>query len=333
MLEAARALGKAVEKGYRPKRTIVFTNWDAEEDLLGGSTSWAIDHREKLRRDGVVYINLDSAASGPDFDGGATPALADFLKDTTRAVSHPDVAGSLYDAWSARFSSGEPEVESIVGATDYTAFQENVGMSCVDLISNGPYGVYHSQYDNFYWLSHFGDPGFRINTMMSRFVAVLLWRFANVDVLPMRYSSYATEVLGLVDEIEKKAASHRELRLDVAKAAAEKWLATAREFERQLDGRMESDEPLPESAARELNDLLMQVERAMTEEKGLESRPFYKHLIYAPQPTYRKEVLPRIFEAIEAGEWEKIDGFEKELVTAFDRAAELLKKATILLDS
>ena len=71
----------------------------------------------------------------------------------------------------------------------------------------------------------------------------------------------------------------------------------------------------------------MQVERAMTEETGLESRPFYKHLIYAPQPTYRKEVLPRIFEAIETGEWEKIVGFEKELVTAFDRATELLKKA------
>jgi N-acetylated-alpha-linked acidic dipeptidase len=280
----------------------------------------------------VVYVNLDSAASGPDFDGGATPALADFLKDATRSVSHPDVAGSLYDAWSARFPSGIPEVESIVGATDYTAFQENVGMSCVDLISNGPYGVYHSQYDNYYWLSRFGDPGFRINTMMSRFVAVLLWRFANVDVLPMRYSGYALEATGLLDEIEKKAATQRELRLDLAKAAAKKWLEAAGDFERRVDERMESDEPLPEPATREVNDLLMQVERAMTEETGLESRPFYKHLIYAPQPTYRKEVLPRIFEAIEAGEWEKIHGFERELVTAFDRAAELLKRATNLLD-
>ena len=96
---------------------------------------------------------------------------------------------------------------------------------------------------------------------------------------------------------------------------------------------MESDEPLPEPAMREVNDLLMKVERAMTEETGLESRPFYKHLIYAPQPTYRKEVLPRIFEAIEAGEWGKISGFEGELVSAFDRAAELLRKAAMLLDS
>ncbi len=50
-----------------------------------------------------------------------------------------------YDAWTARFESGTPQVETIVGATDYTAFQENVGMSCIDLTSDGPYGVYHSQ--------------------------------------------------------------------------------------------------------------------------------------------------------------------------------------------
>jgi hypothetical protein len=90
---------------------------------------------------------------------------------------------------------------------------------------------------------------------------------------------------------------------------------------------MESGEPISQDVATELNDLLMQVERAMTEDTGLESRPFYKHLIYAPQPTYRKEVLPRLFEAIEAGKWEDIVRFEAELVSAFDRAAELLKQA------
>jgi N-acetylated-alpha-linked acidic dipeptidase len=327
MLEVARALGKAVEQGYRPKRTLVFANWDAEEDLLGGSTSWAQDHRDKLRRDGVVYVNLDSAASGPDFQGGATPALADFLKDTTRYVSHPDVAGSIYDAWAARFSSGIPEVRTIVGATDYTAFQENVGMSCIDLTSDGPYGVYHSQYDNYFWLSRLGDPGFRLNTMMSRFVGVLLWRLANVDIIPMRYSGYARDVLEHIEEIEAKAAPHRQIRLADGRAAAKRWEAAATDYERQLNDRMESGEPISQDVATELNDLLMQVERAMTEDTGLESRPFYKHLIYAPQPTYRKEVLPRLFEAIEAGKWEDIVRFEAELVSAFDRAAELLKQA------
>ena len=35
ILEAARALGAAVRKGHRPRRTIVFAVWDGEEPLLG----------------------------------------------------------------------------------------------------------------------------------------------------------------------------------------------------------------------------------------------------------------------------------------------------------
>jgi N-acetylated-alpha-linked acidic dipeptidase len=72
---------------------------------------------------------------------------------------------------------------------------------------------------------------------------------------------------------------------------------------------------------------LLQVERAMTEPRGLLGRPFFKHLLYAPQPTYREELVPRVFEAIEAGRFDALDGHEAELVAAFDRAAALLTKA------
>jgi hypothetical protein len=72
----------------------------------------------------------------------------------------------------------------------------------------------------------------------------------------------------------------------------------------------------------------MDVERAMTEEEGLQSRPFFKHLIYAPQPTYRTELLPRIFEAIKAQEWDEIPRYEGQLVRAFERASALLRRAS-----
>jgi N-acetylated-alpha-linked acidic dipeptidase len=38
MLEVARVLGKMMEFGWRPLRTIVFANWDAKEYNLIGST-------------------------------------------------------------------------------------------------------------------------------------------------------------------------------------------------------------------------------------------------------------------------------------------------------
>ena len=69
----------------------------------------------------------------------------------------------------------------------------------------------------------------------------------------------------------------------------------------------------------------------MIENEGLASRPFYRHLIYAPQPTYREEVLPRVFEAIEQDDWESIPRFELQLVEAFDRAVELVEAAAALL--
>jgi N-acetylated-alpha-linked acidic dipeptidase len=297
---------------------------------LGGSTSWAKDFRDKLRRDGVVYVNLDSAASGPDFEGGATPALADFLKDVARDVPH-SAAPSFHEAWRKRFPSGEPEVETIVGATDYTAFQEYVGMSCIDLSSGGPYGVYHSMYDNYFWLSRIGDPGFLHNAALSRFLAVLLWRLADVEVLPMRYSGYASAVLSHIDEMEALARPSRTLKLAAARAAATRWQEAARALETTVDERRKGPEAIAPATSARVNGLLMQVERALVEEEGLKSRPFFKHLVYAPQPSYRKQVLPRMSEAVAAGEWNDIGRYEAQLVAAFDRARSLLEEARTTL--
>jgi N-acetylated-alpha-linked acidic dipeptidase len=337
LLEVARALGEALRAGHRPRRTIVFASWDAEEDLLGGSTSWAKDFRAHLLRHGVAYVNVDSAIAGPDFEGGSTPALAGFLGEVARSVHHPDGDGTVFDAWAARSKDGVPAVSDIVGATDYTAFQENIGMSCIDMSFGGDYGVYHSQYDNYFWMSRIADPGFRYGATMARLWGLLAWRLADASILPMRYSAYARSVQTYLDRVEtmsdQAAAEGRQarpaapLRLVAARAAARRWQQAAEDFEAGLDRRTAGGAALPGPAARAVNDRLMQVERAMTEDEGLRGRPYFKHLIYAPQPTYREEVLPRIFEAIASGDRRSIPRHEAQLVAAFDRAAELLVQA------
>ncbi len=333
LLETARALGEALKRGHRPRRTIVFANWDGEEQLLGGSIAWAVDRSRKLLADGVAYVNVDSAASGPEFEGGAVPALAAFLEEVAGAVQDP-AGRSVRERWAERSPGKRPEVKKIVGATDYTAFLGHLGMACIDMTFGGPYGVYHSQYDNYYWLSRIGDPGLRYSTTMARLWSLLAWRLADADVLPLRYSEYARAVRGYIEEIEKKAATadaSRALRLDAARAAAGRWEAAAAAFEAAAEAARASGSGLPAERAREVNALLAQVERALTEPTGLEGRAFFRHLIYAPQPTYREEVLPRLFEAIEAGRWEKIPAYEKELVAAFERAADLARRASAAL--
>ncbi|MBW2493770.1 MAG: hypothetical protein JRE43_03380, partial [Deltaproteobacteria bacterium] len=233
----------------------------------------------------------------------------------------------------ARSKTGALEVEKIVGATDYTAFLGNVGMSCIDMSFSGPYGVYHSQYDNYYWMSQIADVGFRYNTTMARLWAVLSWRIANADVLPMRYSGYAEEVGRYLEQMQERAAraGGKQIEFALAREASIRWRQSAEAFEAELQRRLSSDPPLSREVAGRIDTTLMGVERAMTEDSGLVRRPFFKHLIYAPQPSYREEVLPRIFEAIDDGRWEEIPGYEKELAAGFDRAAGLLDEARALL--
>jgi hypothetical protein len=62
-------------------------------------------------------------------------------------------------------------------------------------------------------------------------------------------------------------------------------------------------------------------------------RPFIRHLLVAPQPSYRSAYLPRIWDAIDRGDRAAIPAFEAEVVAAFDHAAAILRDAQKLLDA
>jgi N-acetylated-alpha-linked acidic dipeptidase len=280
-----------------------------------------------LRKNAVVYVNVDSGVQGGEFVGGATPALAQFLREVTMGVEDPVTGRSFYDGWSARFENQSPRVDTIVGATDYTAYQEYLGISCIDMYFDGPYGVYHSMYDNYFRQSTIVDPGFRIGVGLSRLWGVLAWRLANAQVLPMRYSEYARAAVGYIESAEQHAGSAEPLRLTSARAAAARWEAAATGFERHLAL------ATPDSkTAREVNDRLMQVERALVEPTGQKGRPFIRHLLVAPQPSYRSAYLPRIWDALDRNDRAAVPGYEAEIVAAFDRAAAILEEASALLD-
>ncbi len=305
----------------------MFAVWDGEEPLLGGSTQWALENAEDLRKNAVAYVNVDSGVQGGDFVGGATPALAEFLRDVTRAVVDPVSGKPFYEGWSARFEGQAPRVETIVGATDYTAFQEYLGISCIDMYFDGPYGVYHSMYDNYFRQSTVVDPGFKIGVGLSRLWGVLAWRLANTSILPMRYSDYARASIGYIESAEQHAGATMPLELKAARAAAARWESAATLFEQRLA------QAAPDAAtARAVNERLMEVERALVEPAGQKGRPFIRHLLVAPQPSYRSAYLPRIWDALDRDDRAAIPGYEAEIVAAFDRAAGILRRAATLLE-
>jgi N-acetylated-alpha-linked acidic dipeptidase len=220
MMEMTRALGQLVKNGMRPRRTIVVCSWDGEEVGLTGSTEWGEQFAGELRSKAVAYINVDEATSGPNFHGQAVASLAPMLVETTRSLSDPS-GTSLYDAWketSARekeegHQSGqmndsgvanESLADTRIGSgSDHTVFLNFIGMPVIGLQFDGDYGVYHSAYDDFFWMNHFGDPGYRYHTLMSQLWGVIALRLANADLLPFDFESYASNIRQFVTDLAK----------------------------------------------------------------------------------------------------------------------------------
>ncbi len=215
MMELTRALGKLAKAGTRPRRTIVVCSWDGEEVGLTGSTEWGEQFADELRNKAVAYINVDEATSGPNFHGQAVASLAPMLVETTRTLKDPS-GKTLYEAWKESSTRERHEAKQseavtdlnladtrIGSGSDHTVFLNFVGMPVLGLRFDGPYGVYHSAYDDFFWMNHFGDPGYRYHTLMSQLWGVLALRLANADLLPFDFASYASNIRQFVNELAK----------------------------------------------------------------------------------------------------------------------------------
>ena len=78
VMEIGRTLGRLLERGWRPDRTIVLAGWDGEEYGLLGSTEWVEQFQQDLKRDAVAYANLDGA-------GGTSFGAPACRRSTTRS--------------------------------------------------------------------------------------------------------------------------------------------------------------------------------------------------------------------------------------------------------
>ncbi len=328
LMETARAFGDLKRGGWKPRRTIIFASWDAEEFTLTGSTEWGELEAERLRAGALAYLNVDSSSSGNSFTAAAVPALAAFLRDVARDVPDPS-GGSIYDSWlrnEERKDVKEPTVTTRLGSgSDYTVFLNFLGVPVADLTFDGPYGVYHSVYDSFTWVDRIGDPGYYYHAAMARYWSVAALRLSECDYVPLDYAAYAREVQLYLDETARLS-RERKLEVDLGPA-----LEASRRWERNGGHALESARKAVASGdragAERIHKALMKVERALLDPEGLAGRPWFKHLIYAPRPTYKPLVLPALTEAIEAGDRKLATAEVDRLARALNRAAAALELA------
>jgi len=308
LMELARSLGTLARGGVRPKRTIVFGNWDAEEFTLTSSTEWGEEHARELTDHAVAYLNVDMGVQGTTFDATAVPSL-------NRVITE-----SAATALGAR---GAPvEVKNRLGSgSDYTVFLNFLGVPVADLMFSGPYGVYHSIYDNHLWMEKVGDPQFAQHATMTRLWGILALRLANADVLPLDYAVYAARLREFVEEIVNRTPTADRAVVTPLAKAADRFSAAADAMSRRIDRALNDAAERPAA-----NRALVAVERAFLDADGIPGRPWYRHLIYAPKPTYAPEVLPGVAEAIDAGDRARLASQVARLIAALDRAADALRR-------
>ncbi|KAI8337463.1 hypothetical protein BC941DRAFT_452316 [Chlamydoabsidia padenii] len=333
LLETARVFGELLKTGWRPRRTIILASWDAEEYGLVGSTEWVEDNRDWLNKEGTVYINMDTAVSGPHFAARASPSLKKLLYQVTKNVNDPRTGGSVYNAWSNLTNSDIPPVGTLGSGSDFTSFLQHVGIASVDIRFEGDYGVYHSNYDSFHWMEKFGDPTFEYHATMARIVSALLVRLSDDRVLPISPNDYADELSNYVDSIEEYTGKT----LDNLRTASEKLSKRTRGFEQRLahlQERLEEykdvkDDALPSvlrNRVSKANKRLTYFERGFIDPEGIASRPWYKHVVYAPSlwQGYDSQYFPAIVEATDEAD-------DALVVHTVERAAKQLHEASKIL--
>jgi N-acetylated-alpha-linked acidic dipeptidase len=342
MLESVHGFGELLKQGWKPKRTIVICSWDAEEEGLIGSTEWVEAHMAPLAR-AVAYFNTDVGVSGPDFTASAPPSLKLFVRDVTREVPSPR-GGTVYDQWlksqtehssqvdvamnphAAAFNGNETGVRigTLGSGSDFTPFFQHAGVPSTDIGSDGPYGVYHSVFDNYNWFIKNADPTFVYEQQQARVFGLEILHMADTDFLPYDYKLYGTEVVSYLDAAVMRAGgAHMNLDFSAADSAAKRFAAAGV----HVSTVQASLTPGSHAA---LNAALRKAESALLLDAGLPHRPWYRHVIYDPGEFtgYAAVVIPGVNEGIDANDAPRTQAQIAALAAALNRSAVILEAVT-----
>ncbi|CAH6777002.1 glutamate carboxypeptidase 2 [Phodopus roborovskii] len=316
--EIVRSFGTLKKKGWRPRRTILFASWDAEEFGLLGSTEWAEEHSRLLHERGVAYINADSSIEGNyTLRVDCTPLMHSLVYNLTKELQSPDEGfegKSLYDSWREKSSSpefsGMPRINKLGSGNDFEVFFQRLGIASgrARYTTNWKtnkvrsYPLYHSVYETYELVEKFYDPTFKYHLTMAQVRGGMVFELANSIVLPFDCQDYAVALKKHAENINNISMNHPQemkeymVSFDSLFSAVKNFTEVTYEFNKKLQN-LDKSNPI---SLRIMNDQLMYLERAFIDPLGLPGRPFYRHIIYAPSShnKYAGESFPGIYDAL-----------------------------------
>lgn len=234
MMDEARGLGAMLKSGWRPKRTIVYASWDAEEPMLLGSTEWGEDHAEELREKAVLYLNTDVntrgtlTMSGSQDLGAFMTSVAADVPDPEKRISVAERASLAYMA-SALDRDAKPERKTALermlagdvtlpispagSGSDFTIFLDHLGVPTLNLGFGGEgkrEGIYHSAYDTYEHVVNFEDPGMVYGKVLAQTIGRAVMRAADSEMPLQSPVPFAHAVSTFVAKVKKAASDQRQ---------------------------------------------------------------------------------------------------------------------------
>lgn len=228
LMEEARAISELAKTGWKPKRTLIFCGWDAEEQGLLGSTEWVEAHREELQKKAIIYINSDSNSRG-FFSAAGSQTLEKFMNQVARDVEDPQKKISVQErARAKQIIQGSPEerkeahdredlrMPALGSGSDYTPFLQFAGIASLNIGygDEDEYGQYHSIYDSFDHYTKFMDPSFMYGVALAKTGGRIMLRLADAELLPFEFTGFSDNISKYVKGLQDLADKMREDNLE-----------------------------------------------------------------------------------------------------------------------
>jgi N-acetylated-alpha-linked acidic dipeptidase len=238
-------------------------------------------------------------------------------------------------------------IPALGSGSDFTVFLQHNGVASLNIGFGGEDdgGIYHSIYDDFYWYTHFSDTDFVYGRALAQTGGTAMMRLADADLLPFEFGNFADTVQTYLKELKTLSQKmqddirerNKEIEEGVFKAtndakrplvppsaeavpphlnfaplenAVDALTRSAAEYRKSLEqANANGGAALASASLAEVNKMLIDSERKLTNAEGLPNRPWFKHQLYAPgfYTGYAVKTVPAVREAIELKKWKDAD--------------------------
>jgi N-acetylated-alpha-linked acidic dipeptidase len=238
-------------------------------------------------------------------------------------------------------------IPALGSGSDFTGFLQHDGVASLNIGFGGEDGggIYHSIYDDFYWFTHFSDTDFVYGRALAQTGGTAMMRLADADLLPFEFGDFSDTVQTYLKELKALSQKmqddirerNKEIEEGLFKAttdpkkplvppaveevpphqnfapmenAVDALVRSAGEYKKALEhANTNGGAALASASLAEVNKMLIESERKLTNSEGLPNRPWFKHQLYAPgfYTGYAVKTVPAVREAIELKKWKEAD--------------------------